>query len=180
VFLLYDFNIVSRAWVPQDGARTTGRVARCSLHPERLRQRLFFVTCIYLQQGKLLFCHPPGKMNGLAFNAETYEEGGLKFREACEARLAHLEKEAKGTGAPVNRGIDGDFFSAKDSGVKAKTIGKFRDEMFARANMFPHQSGYVMAAPSMVGSVMSTMTEAFGKKTHKNGKRRVKDRSWKA
>ncbi len=130
----------------------------------------------------MLFCDPPPGIDGTTFNEETYQEGGLKYREAEEARWSQQEKEAKLQGqAKAPQGIDGDFFSAASKEVKAKTRGKFKTGDFARTATFPHQSGYIMAAPSAYGgSTVSAMTETFDKKSHKNGKRRVKDRTWKA
>ena len=120
------------------------------------------------------------------FNADHYQEGGIKFDEANLARQRALTRQQKAAGdsrpSPNNNTIDGDFFKDPSSGgVKVHMTGKYKNAEFGnRVQLFPHQSGYIVGSVvTGAGSVATSATSLnTDKKGHKAGKRRTKDRSW--
>jgi hypothetical protein len=167
-------------------------------------------------KGKLLYCHAPPTYTSeeaTAYNAVIYQPGGSKHIPAdatahgsAQATNPSLTADAvssiaANTGRLTVSQVVRDFFADRTRGgnaVLARTVGRFQDTDFRRVNVYPHQSGYVLApdghggdggassvggsaAPSVVASMAARMADgARGKKSHKTGKRRLKDRSWRA
>ena len=154
-------------------------------------------------QGKLLYCHAPptlGEPAAKRFSELVYGRGGSKFEQAELARSmvarAYTEVSTEAIAAQEGRvapsTMDKEFFAIDGKGqVKAGTVGRFQDAgEFSRVNVFPHQSGYIMQSVVNGGgddavSMSSVMSGRYadgtlGKKSHKTGKRRIKDRSWRA
>ena len=151
-----------------------------------------------------MYCHAPpdsSKEEAAAYNDAIYAPDGSKFFKGKESpSLATLDTTGAAqssinanTGRATVSQVDRDFFTDKkqgSDGVLAKTIGKYADGDFRRVNAFPHQSAYILAPESIVegmsvGGATSASTNRFadgsmGKKSHKTGKRRTKDRSWRA
>lgn len=118
------------------------------------------------------------------FNSDHYSEGGMKFEEAkiAQEKVAQRRKAPSAFGSGSS--IDNEFFKDNSNSGKIHMTGKFKAAEYGnRVQLFPHQSGYVInsTTPSYQGSVATSATTLnTEKKGHKNGKRRVKDRSWRA
>lgn len=134
--------------------------------------------------GKLLFCHAPPGEDQEAFSNENYKN--------MHEFQAQQPPSGKRKAVKQSEGMDSAFFTdAPSTQHRIHTKGKFMSDDFNRVNVYPHQSGYVLdtrlvggAAETMsTGSVLSsryTTETKMGKKAHKLGKKRVKDRSWRA
>ena len=144
--------------------------------------------------GKLLYCEAPPGEDQDAYSAFTIERLRQEIQHYSDMNAHKLKKrpptasaedvQAEEQGSDL-RGVDKSFFMDSEKG-RVRTRGKYGVEDFHRVNVFPHQSGYVMDARLMrqqgdaATTVASMQTMNLGKKSHKLGKRRVKDRSWRA
>ena len=120
-------------------------------------------------QGKLLYVQPPPGMEGKEFNQELYQNERYIKRKQKEAETAkkaiEMDKKKEGKVAPKRpvssmTSMDAEFFGS-DPVVKAKTVGKFASNDFARAHL-----GQPASSSALVG-----------KKGHKKGKKNVKQRT---
>lgn len=125
--------------------------------------------------------------------------GGPKYQEADEARQIAASRYTKSQQqAEKDAKTRDEQFMNTGRVHRVRIAGKFKQMgEFNRVMHFPHQSGYVNQSDREGGSVASTsawmtsvrgtgtavtgsLAAGEGKKTHKFGKRRVKDRSWRA